>query len=660
MAEKKRLNLSFSMSSPLQREAWKLLCAIPAGQRTDAVCRAKADGGYGFTGLRPGDYQVTVEWNGESLTYDIDTDGNVVAPEKPDEPVAPVDKIRLSGVVVTDRKKPLAGAVITVTELDTGVTFQLVADKDGRFDTGELERGRYELSAEYFHVKGSNVSDTVSSVRSQDNMALVIVLSYVADVNGDGTDETVYAGQDDGFDTPDDFYVADVANDGVRDDVFAGSDGQPGTSDDWYVWDGTDKVYVAGDRLPGTEDDWYTGKVDGKDETVYVGKDGTPVTPDDWYYKDVDVDGRDKQVFVGDDAKAGTEDDWYLDGSGNKAPVAVWVRFKANGGTVEDGSEYAVKISELKRLPTAILKDSRFNGWFLRTSGGSSLSLGDIWKFDKSTVVYAQWTANSSSSSGGGGGGSFGGGGGGGGTPAPAPVEIVDPETPLDAWGYRVKEVLNTDDHMAYVRGSDDGLVHPTADITRAEVAMIFYRLLREDVRDQYKTDINSFVDVSADSWYVTAVSTLARMGIVTGRGNGVFDPDVKITRAEFATIAARFDEMESTTAGFIDVDVDHWAYEYIISAASKGWIQGTGGGYFHPERNITRAEVMTLVNRMLGRDSLTVDSLLDGMTIWADNMDTGVWYYLAVQEATNAHEPIWTAQSEVWHELTATVVSDH
>lgn len=700
------------------------------------------DGAYRFDGLRPGTYVVTVEWHGETRVYQVTTDGDVIV-EEPDEPVVPVDKIHLSGMVVTDHKRPLAGAVITITELDTGKSFQIESDADGRFATGELERGRYQLVAEFFHEKGSNLSDVVTSVRTQENVALVIVLSYVDDVNGDGKDETVFAGKDDEFDTPDDFYEADVGNDGVKDPVYAGEDGKPGTKDDWYPWDlgnGEDRVYVGDDTIPGTEDDWYPVDVDddGKDETVFIGEDGTPATEDDWYEKDVDGDGDDEHVFVGEDTKAGTDDDWYLDDDGNKQLVGIWVRFKANGGTVNGEVEFAIRVSELTSLPTAVKTDNRFNGWFLALSGGNSLRLADIKAFDKTTIVYAQWTVNTpgGGNTGGGGGGSIGGGGniggggGGGSIGGGGGTTITDPGTPLGdlvtvkfdsnggsevadimvpagefitapaapvykengykflgwyttgvehrpfnfeteavmedmtlqaEWDYvGVKSVFNTDDHIAYIAGFPDGSVQPLADITRAEVAMIFYRLLRDEVREQYKTDENSFVDVAPDSWYVTAVSTLANMGVIAGRGNGIFDPTAKITRAEFATMAARIDRLDSGDVSFTDVGTNHWAYQYIISAATKGWVKGYEDGTFRPEQNITRSEVMALVNRMLDRNTLTVENMLEGMKVWPDNSNVNAWYYLDVQEATNAHGYVMHGIHEAWTELTDTVVTNH
>lgn len=197
------------------------------------------------------------------------------------------------------------------------------------------------------------------------------------------------------------------------------------------------------------------------------------------------------------------------------------------------------------------------------------------------------------------------------------------------------------DDHYAYIIGYDDGLVHPEANITRAEVATIFFRLLDEETRNLYMTRENDFTDVNEDAWYNTAVSTMAAMGIVTGRPGGIFDPNANITRAEFAAIAARFDTNRNTTgASFTDI-YDHWAMKEINIAANNGWVLGYEDGTFRPDQNITRAETMTMVNRVLQRIPESVDDLHPDMVQWADNMDTTKWYYLMVQEATNSHDYI-------------------
>ena len=198
---------------------------------------------------------------------------------------------------------------------------------------------------------------------------------------------------------------------------------------------------------------------------------------------------------------------------------------------------------------------------------------------------------------------------------------------------------LNGDDHFAYIVGYPDGNVKPSGNITRAEVATIFFRLLTEDVRTANSTQSNSLSDVSRGQWFNHAISTLSSMGIVKGNPDGTFDPDAPITRAEFAAIAARFDDKNTNnTSNFSDI-ASHWAKDEIGVAANKGWINGYPDSTFRPDQYITRAEAMTLVNRVLNRLPEKSEDLLDDMIKWPDNADASVWYYLAVQEATNSHD---------------------
>ena len=231
--------------------------------------------------------------------------------------------------------------------------------------------------------------------------------------------------------------------------------------------------------------------------------------------------------------------------------------------------------------------------------------------------------------------------------PVPPTVKIEDD----DALG------LNTTDHFAYIVGYGNGEVRPQNNITRAEVATIFFRLLTDDVRDENLTKTNRYSDVAATSWYNTAVSTLSSMGIITGYPDGTFRPNAAITRAEFAAIAARFDnDGDKTAAKFSDI-ATHWAKDEISIAYNNGWITGYPNGTFGPQRDITRAETMTLVNRVLNRQPETEDDLLPNMTVWTDNANPKAWYYLAVQEATNSHyyEFKTNSQYEKWTELRET-----
>ena len=232
-----------------------------------------------------------------------------------------------------------------------------------------------------------------------------------------------------------------------------------------------------------------------------------------------------------------------------------------------------------------------------------------------SHTIHATFARNSS-----------GGGGGGGGR---KPTVTIPDDVPTG---------LNGDDHYAYIVGYPNGNVEPNGNITRAEVATIFFRLLTEKVRTANSTQSNSLSDVTRGQWFNHAVSTLSSMGIVKGHNDGTFAPNAPITRAEFAAIAARFDDKNTDTSSkFTDI-ASHWAKNEIGIAANKGWINGYPDGTFRPNQYITRAEAMTLVNRVLNRLPENSSDLLDSMIKWPDNSDASAWYYLAVQEATNSH----------------------
>lgn len=213
--------------------------------------------------------------------------------------------------------------------------------------------------------------------------------------------------------------------------------------------------------------------------------------------------------------------------------------------------------------------------------------------------------------------------------------------------------MLNKTDHFAYVIGYPDGTVHPNGQITRAEVATIFFRLLRDEVRDGAFTTSNTYSDVAYGKWYNNPISTMSALGIITGYPDGTFKPNKPITRAEFAAIAARFDETQSgKSATFSDV-IGHWAAKEIGIAYYNDWIKGYPDGTFKPDQNITRAEAMTLINRVLERKPESPADLLTNMNKWTDNMDTSKWYYLDVQEATNSHGYTRkTFNYELWRQM--------
>ena len=199
-------------------------------------------------------------------------------------------------------------------------------------------------------------------------------------------------------------------------------------------------------------------------------------------------------------------------------------------------------------------------------------------------------------------------------------------------------DLLNDSDHFAYVIGYMDGNVRPYGLISRAETTTIFFRLLKDSVRDGNLLTSNTYTDVADDYWANTAISTMTGLGIVQGRSTTTFDPKAPITRAQFAAICARFDTGKSSgEQTFSDIQ-GHWAEKYIERAAELGWIKGFEDGTFRPDTYITRAQAMTMINRVLNRIPEDESDLLPGMNVWPD-CNPGDWFYLAVQEATNSHD---------------------
>lgn len=211
---------------------------------------------------------------------------------------------------------------------------------------------------------------------------------------------------------------------------------------------------------------------------------------------------------------------------------------------------------------------------------------------------------------------------------------------------------LEREEHFAYIAGYPDGMIHPNANITRAEVAAIFFRLLTDEARAFCWSETSSYTDVPQSSWYGVAVSSLSSIGILAGYPDGTFHPNAPITRAEFTAIAMRFVKAASTDGPdrFADISTS-WARDAINAAAALGIISGYPDGTFGPEKGITRAEVFTIINNLLGRAPHR-DYLLDEMTQWPDNADPNAWYYAIVQEATNSHDYIRDGGHEVWQSL--------
>ena len=211
---------------------------------------------------------------------------------------------------------------------------------------------------------------------------------------------------------------------------------------------------------------------------------------------------------------------------------------------------------------------------------------------------------------------------------------------------------LNTADHFAYVQGYPDGTVKPAGNITRAETAAILFRLMDDASRKTYYSTKSGFRDVASGSWYNTYVATLNNAGVITDSSNGYFRPNEAITRAELAAMLAKFSETTGAANYFNDVSAKYWAANAIAICAKLGWITGYPDGTFRPDKNVTRAELMAMINRATGRAPKSADAFLPGMKTWSDNT-TDKWYYLDVQEATNSHS--YTVKgSETWTALTS------
>ena len=453
-----------------------------------------------------------------------------------------------------------------------------------------------------------------------------------------------------------------------------------------YDW-GTENV-PAGETLP-------------VDETSYVKN--QPYKVDKTFTKGYEIKIMDDHnnlvgvyVFSGWDTEDGImgDNDLTIKGSWKYDeinPETFTLDYDANGGegTMTDSDSPYVKNSQAKVLDNEFTRSNyRFTGWNTKADGtGDSYKAGDVIKMTANMTLYAQWKHK--------------GGGGSGDKKVTLHYEsnggttykderytygttVKLDKTPLreghtfTGW-YADKELTKKiskitmkgdktvyagweltpvppafdGDHTAYIIGFVDGTVKPLANITRSEVAAIFYRLLSDEEREKHKTTTNNFADVDQSAWYNTPASTMAAMGIIGGYPDGLFHGTDNITRAEFAAICARFDKnTKNTKADFSDIS-GHWAELDIAIAANNGWIMGYPDGTFRPNQTITRAEAMALINRVLARIPEGPQDLLDGMKTWPDNMNTGKWYYIPVQEATNSHDYERKANgSEKWTAL--------
>ena len=300
--------------------------------------------------------------------------------------------------------------------------------------------------------------------------------------------------------------------------------------------------------------------------------------------------------YTGSDSDNDKDDDYTL-------------KYVTNGGKVISSEAKSRSwVKDYEDLPTPTRSGYRFEGWYYDTRLTDKVT--DDVKVNKTVVtLYARWSSS---------------------------------ETP---------GMLNDEDHFAYVQGYSDGNVHPYGLISRAETTTIFFRLLTDEVRDDNLLTSNTYTDVTNDYWANTAISTMTGLGIVQGRSATTFDPKAPITRAQFAAICARFDTgVSSGSRTFSDIS-GHWAEKYIERAAELGWIQGFADGTFRPDTYITRAQAMTMINRVLNRTPEDEEDLLKGMKVWPD-CNPGDWFYLAVQEATNSHD-YKDRGGEVWTKLT-------
>lgn len=313
-------------------------------------------------------------------------------------------------------------------------------------------------------------------------------------------------------------------------------------------------------------------------------------------------------------------------GGGSSSTTKYTLTYDTNGGEDMKATRHEknTTVNLSKKIPT---RDGyTFVGWFADEALTEPI---DSVKMTKNTTVYAAWSGGDN------------------------PLNPDDPNG--NGGGNGVPGALNGKDHIAYMNGYEDGTIKPNQNITRAEAATLFFRMLNEDVRTANYSTVSPFTDVNEGDWFNIAVATMAKMGILKGRTADTYAPNEPITRAEFATICARFDTSNPDTGevGFTDL-TGHWAEADVLRAAALGWVEGYEDGTFRPDAFITRAEVITMMNRLLCRLPETVEDLLEGMKTWPDVAETD-WFYLAIQEATNGHTYLYKDKEnhERWLELT-------
>ena len=372
------------------------------------------------------------------------------------------------------------------------------------------------------------------------------------------------------------------------------------------------------------------------------------------------------------------------------------ITFHANGGKIDGEDSAIISLNKLTTLPLASRSGYTFDGWYTEKEGGEKVTLAGLKEANVPVTLFAHYSVIRPAS------------GGGGGNVAPTTYTIhvtrgdgadigVEGDIAITKGndktiefkaqdGYVIVDILVDGDsigvkdlytfrnvrenhtlviqtarlfssnHNAFVKGYNDGSFGPEREITRAETAVMFYRLLTNDavMLAAEKAGVTPYyVDTPETAWYIDGVMVLTALGIVNGRGHGEFQPDEPITRAEFATIAARFAELEDGTITFFDVQPTHWAYKYIVSASEKGWINGYPDGTFRPDNNITRSEAVALIDRATGRipDMTFIRDNADDLKIFTDMKD-GHWAYGYVMEAANGHDYENRDETEFWTAL--------
>lgn len=330
-----------------------------------------------------------------------------------------------------------------------------------------------------------------------------------------------------------------------------------------------------------------------------------------FYSNDVDT-----KMIAADVPDPGPDPDPGDGGTIDPTPSEYTLRYETNGGkSIEPETYKKAWTKDYDELPVPVRSGYVFEGWY-RNSALTMPVTGDVYVNSGTVTLYAKWSDDDG---------------------------LTPDDTGVSRW-------LNTEEHFAYLQGMPDNSFGPGQNITRAEVAQMFYNLL---LNKNVPTTV-SFTDVAADAWYADAVNALASMGILNGVGGGKFDPTRNITRAEFTAITMRFADLDTTgTNPFSDINANDWFYAEVVGAVQYGWIKGFTDGTFRPYLSITRAEVTVITNRMLGRsaDQAYVDQYSDELRQFSD-VGTDNWAYYDIAEATNSHDYAKSGSGERWSDL--------